>query len=113
MLGTNLSYKTASGEWKTEAERLLLMDCKDFNQLGIGMDELIDAYVQTVLSVVAIDKQGERLLIPRVEGEGGPAPAGFQMEEEPWPWFDRRVLDVDLFATLNPDQVLVEELWRG
>ena len=33
MLGTNLSVKE-NGEWKTETNRLLLMDRKDFNKLG-------------------------------------------------------------------------------
>jgi hypothetical protein len=46
MLGTNLSVKLSEAEWTTEAERLLLMDRKDFNQLGIGIDDLIDAYIQ-------------------------------------------------------------------
>jgi hypothetical protein len=27
----------------TESERLLLMDMKDFNRLGLGTDDLIDA----------------------------------------------------------------------
>lgn len=46
MLGTNLSVKTNDG-WSTESQRLVLMDRKDFNQLGIGIDDLIDAYIQT------------------------------------------------------------------
>jgi len=41
------------------------MDRKDFNTLGIGIDDLIDAYVQTVLSVVAIDKMCSRLMKDR------------------------------------------------
>lgn len=53
MLGTNLSVKLGENEWTTESNRLLLMDRKDFNQLGLGIDDLIDAYVQTVLSIVA------------------------------------------------------------
>lgn len=53
MLGTNLSVKLGENEWTTESNRLLLMDRKDFNQLGLGVDDLIDAYVQTVLSIVA------------------------------------------------------------
>ena len=46
MLGTNLSVKSDDG-WSTESQRLVLMDRKDFNQLGIGIDDLIDAYIQT------------------------------------------------------------------
>ena len=61
------------------------MDCKDFNQLGLGVDDLIDAYVQTVLSVVAIDNMCQRLMR---DGD----------------------FDVDTFATLNPDPALLREL---
>lgn len=68
MLGTNLSVKLGQEEagsgakWTTETQRLLLMDRKDFNTLGIGIDDLIDAYVQTVLSVIAIDRMCQRLM---------------------------------------------------
>ncbi|CAG8694798.1 11669_t:CDS:2, partial [Ambispora leptoticha] len=62
MLGTNLSVKGPDGRWSSEPERLLLMDRKDFNQLGLGVDDLIDAYVQTCLSVIAIDKMCMRLM---------------------------------------------------
>lgn len=38
------------------------MDRKDFNSLGLGTDDLIEAYIQTVLSVVAIDKMAQNLI---------------------------------------------------
>lgn len=56
MLGTNLSRRLPDGGWDTETERLLLMDNKDFSTLGIGIDDLIEAFVQTVLATVAIDR---------------------------------------------------------
>ena len=62
MLGTNLSYKDESGQWSTESNRLLLMDERDFNRLGLSMDELIEAYVQTVMAVQSINEMGENLL---------------------------------------------------
>jgi hypothetical protein len=62
MLGTNLSFKLPSGEWDSDTHRLILMDRRDFNKLGIGLDDLIEAYIQTVLSTVAIDKMAESLL---------------------------------------------------
>lgn len=62
-LGTNLSVKV-SGDWASETNRLLLMDRKDFNILGLGIDDLIDAYVQAVLSAIAIDKMCQRLMHP-------------------------------------------------
>ncbi|KAJ2650955.1 hypothetical protein IWW40_001974 [Coemansia sp. RSA 1250] len=86
MLGTNLSVRNSDGSWSTDADRLVLMDCKDFNQLGIGIDDLIDAYVQTVLSVIAIDKMAQRLLRP----DGA--------------------FDYALFRELNPDDALLDEL---
>ncbi|KAJ9069134.1 hypothetical protein DSO57_1021668 [Entomophthora muscae] len=86
MLGTNLSVKLADGSWATEAQRLLLMDRKDFNQLGIGVDDIIDAYVQTILSVIAIDKLCQRL-VP-----------------------DKGKFDFELFKALNPDEALLNEI---
>ncbi len=85
MLGTNLSVKKEDGSWDTETNRLMLMDTKDFNNLGIGMDDLIDAYVQTVLASIAIDNLAVRL---RPEG----------------------VFDFDLFKSLNADTALLDEL---
>jgi hypothetical protein len=61
MLGTNLSTRSADGSWDTDASRLLLMDRKDFNTLGIGLDDLIEAYIQTVLATVAIDNMAVNL----------------------------------------------------
>lgn len=60
-LGTNLSVKKEDGTWDTETDRLLLMDRKDFNLLGLGLDELIEAFMQTVFSMVAIDQMAEKL----------------------------------------------------
>jgi hypothetical protein len=37
------------GSWGTETERLLLMDSKDFNRIGVGVDDLIEAYMQVCL----------------------------------------------------------------
>ena len=81
MLGTNLSVKLGDGEWKSETERLLLVDNRDFNKLGIGTDDLIEGYIQTVLSVSAIDRMCARLLTQkgrfrhRFFGEVNPDPA--------------------------------------
>ena len=98
MLGTNLSVKTANDDWTTEAQRLLLMDRKDFNQLGIGIDDLIDAYIQTILSVIAIDKMAQRLMQPVVHVSPNPA------HQPPM------VFNFDLFESLNPDQVFLDEI---
>ncbi|MFK8101481.1 MAG: hypothetical protein AB8G15_03105 [Saprospiraceae bacterium] len=62
MLGTNLSIKNADGTWSSDTNRLILMDRRDFNKLGIGLDDLIEAYIQTVLSMVAIDKMAQTLV---------------------------------------------------
>ena len=62
VLGTNLSIKKGSNEWVSDTNRLLLMDRKDFNSLGIGIDDLIEAYIQTVLTIVAIDKMAITLI---------------------------------------------------
>lgn len=61
MLGTNLSRRLPDGTFETDPTRLVLMDRRDFNRLGIGLDDLIEAYVQTVLSTVAIERVCQRL----------------------------------------------------
>ena len=38
---------------------------KDFNTLGLGLDDLIEAYIQTVLAVTAIDNMAKRLVTQR------------------------------------------------
>jgi hypothetical protein len=62
VLGTNLSIKTGENQWDSDTSRLMLMDRKDFNMLGVGIDDLIEAYIQTILTVVAIDKMSQNLL---------------------------------------------------
>lgn len=62
VLGTNLSVKLGENKWDSDTSRLMLMDRKDFNTLGIGTDDLIEAYIQTVLSIVAIDKMAQNLI---------------------------------------------------
>ncbi|MDF1865936.1 MAG: hypothetical protein P1U70_13975 [Saprospiraceae bacterium] len=86
MLGTNLSYKNHDGTWGSDTNRLVLMDRRDFNKLGIGLDDLIEAYIQTVLSMVAIDKMSKTL----VNKQGK-----FRMR---------------LFKSLNDDAGLIDEI---
>lgn len=62
VLGTNLSVKKGENEWESDTSRLMLMDRKDFNTLGVGIDDLIEAYIQTVLTIVAIDKMAQNLI---------------------------------------------------
>ncbi|PHI18570.1 hypothetical protein CEQ90_17270 [Lewinellaceae bacterium SD302] len=86
MLGTNLSYKNPDGSWNSDTNRLVLMDRRDFNKLGVGLDDLIEAYIQTVLSMVAIDKMAVSL--SNKQGK-------FQMR---------------LFKSLNDDRELIDEI---
>ncbi len=86
ILGTNLSIKLDDGTWDSDTNRLILMDRRDFNKLGIGVDDLIEAYIQTVLSMVAIDKMAKNL----VNSQGK-----FRMR---------------LFKSLNDDQSLLQEI---
>ncbi|MCP4911632.1 MAG: hypothetical protein GY909_00825 [Oligoflexia bacterium] len=62
VLGTNLSVKKGENQWDSDTSRLMLMDQKDFNTLGIGVDDLIEAYIQSVLTIVAIDKMAQQLI---------------------------------------------------
>lgn len=89
MLGTNLSVKKDDGSFTTEPSRLLLVDSRDFNRLGIGMDDLIESYVQTVMSIVAIDQMAKEL----VNSKG--------------------VFRRKLFLSMNPDERLAQEIMKS
>ena len=89
VLGTNLSERQPDGSWTASTERLLLMDRRDFNTIGIGADDLIEAYIQSVLAAVAIDKMTATLLTQK----GG--------------------LRLGLFRSLDDDPALLEEIKRG
>ena len=86
MLGTNLSIKRDDGSWDTETERLLLMDSRDFNRLGVGLDDLIESYIQSVLAVTAIDRMAMGLVTSKGK-------------------FRRK-----FFRSINPDPALVDEI---
>jgi hypothetical protein len=86
MLGTNLSIKEGDNQWGSDTNRLMLMDRRDFNKLGLGLDDLIEAYIQTVLSTIAIDKMCKALYNSKGK---------FRMR---------------LFKSLNNDRTLLEEI---
>jgi len=62
------------------------MDRRDFNHLGIGLDDLIEAYIQTVLSTIAIDKMAQKLTNSRGQ------------------------FNAKLFSAINDDPVLVSQI---
>lgn len=86
MLGTNLSVKETDGEWGSDTNRLILMDRRDFNKLGVGLDDLIEAYIQTVLSMIAIDRMSTELINSKGK---------FRMR---------------LFKSLNDDDLLLDQI---
>ncbi len=86
VLGTNLSKKVGDEQWDTEPKRLLMMDRKDFDRLGLGLDDLIECFVQAVMANRAIDDLAQRL----VKRGGG--------------------LRRDLFQSLNNDEALLREI---
>ena len=62
VLGTNLSRKVSDDEWEIEPRRLLMMDRKDFSRLGLGLDDLIESFIQAVMANRAIDDMAKRLV---------------------------------------------------
>ncbi len=88
-LGTNLSERAGDGSWLAATDRLLLMDRKDFNTIGIGGDDLIEAYIQTVLATKAIDRMAQTLLTKKGD------------------------LRFKLFGSLDHDAALIAEIRRG
>ena len=89
MLGTNLSFKNPDGSWGSDTNRLVLMDRRDFNKLGVGLDDMIEAYIQTVLSMIAIDKMAQTLINKKGK---------FRMR---------------LFKSLNNDPGLINEIYTN
>lgn len=69
ILGTNLSISEGGGAWSADTDRLLLMDSRDFNKLGVGIDDLVEGYIQAVLSSVAIDEMAIKLSQTRHRGK--------------------------------------------
>ncbi len=88
ILGTNLSVREPDGSWGSDHSRLLLMDRKDFNSLGLGIDDLIEAYIQTVMATTAIDRMAMNLLSSKGK------------------------LKSKLFRSLNDDDALIDEIYR-
>ena len=62
MLGTNLSVKEGKNQWGSDTHRLLMMDDRDFNHMGLGVDALLESFIQTVLATIAIDKMAANLV---------------------------------------------------
>lgn len=87
MLGTNLSIKTTEG-WDSETRRLKLMDTKDFNQLGLSLDSLVEGYIQSVLSTIAIDRMADQLI------------------------GTKKTMKRKLFSAMNGDPILLEEIMK-
>jgi len=86
MLGTNLSIKRENGGWDSDVGRLLVMERKGFNRLGIGLDDLIDGFLQSVLSTIAIDKMAHSLV--NAKGQ----------------------FRTKLYGSLNADEALLDEI---
>lgn len=89
MLITNLSFRNEHGDWDTDVSKLVLMDERDFNNLGLSIDDLIEGYVQSVLAFIAIDQMSSKLVSKKKK-------------------FKKR-----LFSSLNDDEKLIEELYSA
>jgi hypothetical protein len=89
MLGTNLSVKQDTDSWTSDTNRLVLMDRKDFNTLGLSLDDLLKGFVQAVLATVAIDKMAGNLTTQKGK---------FRFK---------------LYQSLNDDPALIDEIMRG
>ena len=81
-----LTCRKENEVWKSDTNRLVLMDTKDFNSLGIGIDDLIDAFIQSSLSMIAIDKMSQTLIS------------------------SKGTLKKKLFKSLNDDENLINEI---
>ena len=89
MLGTNLSVAQGVDNWGSETSRLVLMDRRDFNTMGLSLDDLLKGYVQAVLATIAIDKMACNLTTSKGK---------FRLK---------------VYANLNNDESLMEEIRAG
>ncbi|KAI8868823.1 hypothetical protein GQ42DRAFT_147870 [Ramicandelaber brevisporus] len=88
ILGTNISsINPIDGSRTVDDHRVIVMDIDGFDTLGLGMDDLIDGYIQTVLATIAIDRVSLQL-----------QPAGSDS------------FDLEKFQEMNPDPALIAEL---
>jgi hypothetical protein len=62
------------------------MDQFDFDQLGLGLDDLVEGYVQSLLSMIAIDQMAQLLVS------------------------SRGAFNKKLFKSLNNDTALLQEM---
>ena len=86
ILGTNLSIKHEDGTFSSDSSRLMMMDRRDFNKLGVSMDDLIEGYIQTILAMISIDKMAQTLINKKGK------------------------LKLRLFRSLNDDPELIKEI---
>lgn len=89
VLGTNLSVKLDKNSWDTETDRLMVLDDECIEHLMLTEDDLVDSYIQTVLSVIAIDKLCKELY-------DDPSGTG--------------AFHFDRFKQMNPDYCLLNEI---
>lgn len=89
VLGTNLSVKLDKNSWDTETERLMVLDDDGLDHLMLTENDLVDSYIQTVLSVIAIDK----LCIELYDDPSGTG-----------------AFHIDRFKQMNPDYCLLNEI---
>lgn len=87
ILGTNLSIRNEDGTFGTDTSRLMMMDRRDFNKLGISVDDLIEGYIQSALAMIAIDKMAATLINQKGK------------------------LRNRLFRSLNNDEALINEIY--
>ena len=77
------------------------MDTRSFNRLGIGLDDLIDGYVQSVLATIAIDNL---CMVFMRDDEAAEVDANGDLKD--------KIFDFNMFSTLNPDKVLLDDIKR-
>ncbi|CAG8646447.1 4156_t:CDS:2, partial [Ambispora gerdemannii] len=86
MLGITLTVPDSTGKLIKEIDRLIPLDKKTFDQAKIDIDDLVDAYVQSFLATIAIDKMSSRLIR------------------------DDKEFNYALFKEMNPDPMLLREI---
>jgi len=86
VLGTNLSVKLDGNAWDSDTNRLIGASEREWGVVGVSIDDLIDAYVQTCLATTAIDADAVSVRAKGLEGVRDACRDEALVAETVWQW---------------------------
>lgn len=89
VLKTNLSRIAKDGSQKLDESMALILTEETFQMTGLSLVDLVEGYIQSILSAVAVDRMCQRLMP------------------------DKEHFDLRMFQEMCPDKDLLEEVCKG